>query len=324
MMKTSKFILIPAMTIMILSVIFASPISATVKEQKIEYRRLILKDGSYELISEFSIQGDRVHYFSTERREWEDLPYSMIDWEATKTFADEESRRQSERVQESLAGEARERMEENAHTPLVKPGLRLPSPDGVFLEDFYQGKPELNHLMQNGAGLKKNLGHNILRGVINPIAGSKQTIELAGLHADVRSHTLNPVIYVSIDRSDPLQGYTADTAKDHLHIVRCEIKNQNRIVGAVKIAIYGKVTQSAQFVETTVEPISDYWVKVSPVSPLERGEYALVEFDENGAMNQFVWDFGVDPEAEPNLKVIRPSVDKNEPVLIKTREKAKQ
>ena len=153
---------------------------------------------------------------------------------------------------------------------------------------------------------------------------SKQTIELAGLHADVRSHTLNPVIYVSIDRSDPLQGYTADTAKDHLHIVRCEIKNQNRIVGAVKIAIYGKATQSAQFVETTVEPISDYWVKVSPVSPLERGEYALVEFDENGAMNQFVWDFGVDPEAEPNLKVIRPSVDKNEPVLIKTREKAKQ
>jgi hypothetical protein len=318
MMRAPKLVLILTLTWAILPAGFASP--APVREQAGKYRRLILKDGSYVSTGEFSIQGGRVHYFSTERGEWEDLPYSMVDWEATKTFAEAESRRQSEQADES----ARERGEEDARAPLVKPGLQLPSPDGVFLEDFYQGKPELNRLMQNGADLKKNLGRNILRGAINPIAGSKQTIELAGLHADVQSHTLNPVIYVSIDPGDPLQGYTSATAKDHLHIVRCETKDQKRIVGTVNIAIYGKVTQSAQLVETAVEPVSEYWVKVSPASPLQPGEYALVEVEEKGDMNQFVWDFGVDPDAGPNLNILRPSEEKNEPVLIqKTRNKAK-
>jgi hypothetical protein len=320
MMNMSKPVLILTLTLTLLPVLCASPVQSTAQEHQTKYRRLILKDGSYVSTGEFSIQGDRVHYFSTERGEWEDLPYSMVDWEATETFAEVESRRRSEQVDES----AREFMEEDARTPLVKPGLQLPSPDGVFLEDFYQGKPELCHLMQNGADLKKNLGRNILRGAINPIAGSKQTIELEGPHAEVQSHILNPVIFVSIDPGDPLQGYTSATAKDHLHIVRCEIKNQKRIVGTVNIAIYGKVTQDAQFVETAVEPVSKYWVKVSPVLPLQPGEYALVEVEEKDAMNQFVWDFGVDPEAEPNVNVLRPSEEKDEPVLIQnTRNKAK-
>ena len=62
-------------------------IAGMVSGQTGKYKRLILKDGAYELISEYSIQGDRVRYFSSERHQWEDLPYSMIDWAATESFA---------------------------------------------------------------------------------------------------------------------------------------------------------------------------------------------------------------------------------------------
>jgi hypothetical protein len=287
------------------------------EQQTIKAKRLILKDGSYELIREYSIQGDRVHYYSAERREWEDMPHSLVNWDATKQFAEADSGKQSERANETLEKGAKERSEYEARFPLAAPALRLPDPDGVFLLDIYRESPELNELIQNGADLKKNLGRNILRGLINPIVSSKQTIELPGLHARVQSHTLTPSMFISIDRSDPSQLYTSETAKDHLQIVRCEIKNENRIVGNINVAVYGKVKQSIQAVEVKVEALSEHWAKITPAAALEPGEYVLMEFDEKGAMNQFVWDFGVDPAAPQNTNVVLPSFERNKPVLIR-------
>src|SRR5690242_5105833 len=49
-------------------------------------KRLVLKDGSYQAVREWKVQGDRVHFYSIERSEWEDIPNELIDWNATNKY----------------------------------------------------------------------------------------------------------------------------------------------------------------------------------------------------------------------------------------------
>src|SRR6202158_2549379 len=165
--------------------------------------RLILKDGSSQSVTKYEIHGERVRYFSAERGEWEEVPKSMVDWDATDKF-------EQGRLQGKLAPEAveldkeldAERKAEQARSPQVAPGLRLPDEGGIFLLDTYQNQPQLSELQQSGGELDKNTKSNILRSAINPLAGVKQTIELPGAHAKIQSHTSVPSLYINIDSNN--------------------------------------------------------------------------------------------------------------------------
>ena len=47
-------------------------------------KKLMLKDGSFQLVREYEVDGDRVRYFSIDQRDWEEIPASLVDWDATK------------------------------------------------------------------------------------------------------------------------------------------------------------------------------------------------------------------------------------------------
>jgi len=290
------------------------------------YKRLILKDGTYQPISRYEIRGNVVRYFSSERHEWEVVPYALVDWPATDSYAKQSAVQRQAHIKQSAEADAQERAEAEARAPSVAAGIRLPEAGGVFLLDTFQGQPELIPLHQNGADINKNTAGNILRGAINPVASSKQTIELAGPRARVQSHVADPAIYVALDDGgDPSADYTSETAKDHFRLVRCELQKGNRVVGALRIAVYGKVKRETSFVETKVEPVSEHWVKVTPAAPLPAGEYALVELLGEEGINTFVWDFGVNSSAPENRDArkaegVRPD---NPPVLQKREHPAK-
>jgi hypothetical protein len=264
--------------------------------------RLVLKDGSFQAVTKWEIVGDRVRYYSAERYSWEELPKSLVDWPATEKYNQERHSVRTNSVVQLGHQEEADRLADEAKTPMAAPGLRLPDGGGVFLLDKFQEKPGLAELVQSGGELNKQMGKNILRGALNPLAlSSKQTIELKGDHARVQSHVTQPEIFVNVnsDEGDNQQAKPAEQVSDRYRIVRLEQKKGIRIVGNLKIAVYGKVSQQENWIPTMSTPAGE-WTKVTPAQPLPRGEYALVEMLDKKQINLYVWDFGVDPSAPAN------------------------
>ncbi|HEY6764075.1 MAG TPA: hypothetical protein VI386_04835 [Candidatus Sulfotelmatobacter sp.] len=284
-------------------------------------RRLILKDGSYQLVTKYEVKGDRVHYYSAERQDWEDLPSELVDWPATQKY--EKDRAAGASVPEAAELDKefeKEREAEESRVPEVATGLRLPEESGVFLLDSYKGEPQIVEVQQTAGDLNRNTKANILRGAINPVASARQTIELDGEHARIQSHVDVPSIYINVDNPDsslptddtrntgrstgqtpqqPQQPQQARVPFERFRIIRADVKSNKRILGDVKRAVTGKITQDQHFVKTTISRVSGGWLKVTPTENLVKGEYALVEMSQEG-MNLYVWDFGVNPSAAAN------------------------
>jgi hypothetical protein len=279
-------------------------------------KRLILKDGSYQLATKWEVKGDRVRYLSAERDEWEELPNSLVDWAATDKFEKDRAVVQSapEAVEIDKEVEAERRAEE-AKTPRVAPGLRLPEDGGIFLFDTFQTQPQLVLLQQNTGEVNRNRTANILRSAVIPMAGKKQAIELDGPHATVQAHATLPTIYVSLEQDTgsntgsaqgPQQPQQLEQAWDRYHIVRLQAKKDKRIVGDIKINPLGKTTQEQNVIQTNSQRLTGGWIKLTPINALDPGEYAVVEMLDRNAINTYVWDFGVNPSAPANAIALKP------------------
>jgi len=320
--------------------LLASAIPCSAQEDTRSHR-LILKDGSFQLVTKYEVKGDRVHYFSAERQEWEELPNSIVDWPATEKF-------EKDRAAGAAAPEAvqldkefeHERELEEAQLPQVAPGLRLPEDSGVFLLDSFQGEPQIVELQQAEGDVNRNARGNIFRAAINPVASLKQTIELDGAHAKVQSHADVPSLYINVDQAPdqpdqpaapaPKDSHTAQSPQqpqspqqkpqqpqqpqqpivpfDRFQIVRTEVKNGKRIIGDVKRQVTGKISQEQHFVKTTITRVSGGWLKLTPTESLPPGEYALVQMMGKEGMNLYVWDFGVNPKAPANANSWKPQL----------------
>jgi hypothetical protein len=309
-------ILAVATLVLVALCIAPPPFSAQILAQ-----RLILKDGSYQSITKYEINGERVRYFSAERGEWEEVPKSMVDWDATKKY--EEGRVTGVPIPEAAELDKEleaERQALEARSPQVVPGLRLSDEGGVFLLDSYQNQPQLAEIQQSGSDLNRNMKSNILRAAINPLAGARQTIELPDAHAKVQAHTPVPSLYVNLDAGQGAPATAQATGEatplapaDRFKIIRVQTKGGKRVAGAVKIAVTGKTKTDERFVAATVTPMTGGWFKVTPIDPLPNGEYAVAEMLGKDSINLYVWDFGVNPSAPANAFAMKPDASESKP-----------
>jgi hypothetical protein len=272
-------------------------------------KRLILKDGSYQLATKWEVKGGRVRYYSAERDDWEEVPDALVDWDATAKY---EKDRATTPPPEAVALDkelAAERQAEDAKTPQVAPGLHLPFDSSVMLLDTFNNQPQLNELDQQGGALDQDDKPSVLRSTIDPLGSRKQNIEIEGLHARVQSHVTSPAIYVNLNQASDgniPQAQQAEQPGDRFHIVRAQEKHNKRVVGVVKMSPLGKVSQEESAVPTTSERLTSGWIKMTPTAALPAGEYAVVEMLSKDQINAYVWDFGVNPEAPANAGALVP------------------
>ena len=294
--------------------------------------RLILKDGSFQLVRDYQLVGDRVRYLSQERGDWEELPADLIDWEATRKWERDHANPQPDTASPAMKEaeeldkeEAAVRADQKARTPEVAKGLELPDQDGVFVLDYYQGMPELAELPPVDLNMNQKTRKGL--GTLNPLAGAKTNLELDGAHAKVHLHVNDPAIYLSLDSAADDQpmtthAYTVDThggktVKNGRHgahstasgfaIVRVDERKAVRIVGAIQVSRSGAVTQSEDVIPAKAEVMQGkHWLKLTPEQPLTIGEYALVEILSPENINQTVWDFRVDPRMGDNPAALGP------------------
>jgi len=214
------------MAMALLALMPAGPFSAFAPAacaQHIQGKRLILKDGSYQIVTKWEVKGDRVRYFSAERDQWEEIPYNLIDWDATNQWnkehqpgaqapgspaptdrpgatatpaTPEEEQKEAAAIDAEAAAE---RAEQKARTPLIAPGLHLPDQDGIFILDNFQSIPELVHLDQSTGNVNRDASHNVLRAAISSFSGAKEPVRINGQAARVRVHVDDPALYVSLD-----------------------------------------------------------------------------------------------------------------------------
>ena len=291
-------------------------------------QRLVLKDGTYQVVTKYQKVGDRVRYYSAERGQWEELPQNLVDWAATEAWA-KDHKPGAEPVSPAVPEAAtidQEEQHARARTPDVSPGLSLPDQDGVWALDTFHDQPELVGLAQNSASVDRQTGHNVLRSTLNPLGGIQQNVQIPGAESKVKLHVNDPAFYVSIvgvdDNEADSSAVTVDTrggaAKEKNSFnstnsqyaivrVRSNFKKDYRVVSGIKIGVAGKVTQTDDVIPTTAQALpGNRWIRLTAKEPLTIGDYALMEVLGPGEVNLSVWDFRIDPQGPDNKNALMP------------------
>ena len=114
--------------------------------------KLYLKDGTFHVVREYQVQSDRVHFYSVERSQWEDIPLDLVDLKRTETEA------ASRRAQ--LDADAKAMAEEDkAEREQKKEVSRIPQDAGVY---WLEGN-EVHVLKNAESTVHTNKGRSVLK-----------------------------------------------------------------------------------------------------------------------------------------------------------------
>jgi hypothetical protein len=247
-------------------------------------KKLMLKDGSFQLVREYKLDGDRVRYYSIEQSQWEEMPESLVDWDATHKIEAAEAKRDAEvvaKVHARESGRTAAVLDIDASLE-VAPGVFLPAGEGLFAFDGKAIVP----IPQAPADIKfskKQMLKQVLIPV--PIVPTRHTVSLIGPRAKLRIKTGQTEFYMR----------TADGREPELQLLRAKVKNDSRYLENLDQLF----RQQGVTGETVL--LMQRWLIAPGVyrftleQHMDPGEYALAEIVQGGGTNLYFWDFGMDP-----------------------------
>jgi hypothetical protein len=241
-------------------------------------QRLYLKDGTYQLTSEYQVQSDRVHYYSTERGEWEDIPLELVDLNRTKKeVAENES---------EIKAEAKAQSEEDAAERAERLEIeRIPAANGAY----YIHDDKLEPLKAAESKVVTNNKRTVLKFLSPlPMVNGKATLEIDGEAAEFHVTQWRPEFYFRLSNEEQF-GIIKLTPKKG---------GKARIVENITIVPVSKeVVEDQKPVATFKRQVGDLLFKIWPEEDLDPGEYALIEYTpvelSEKSVNLQVFDFSV-------------------------------
>ena len=231
--------------------------------------KLYLKDGEHHMVREYSVTGERVRFYSTERGQWEEIPVSLVDIKRTEREIKETAEANREKAQ--LIDE-----EEKAEREAARELAAVPPDDGVFYVD---GK-EIKVLKAAETKVNNNKRRSILQ-VITPLPmiSGKATVELDGESASFVVHNALPEFYFRLSQPE------------RFGIVKLTPGKGIRVVEKISIVPVSKeMIEEREQIEVFRRQVGSDLYKIWPMEELTPGEYAAVQFTE-GKVNMQVWDF---------------------------------
>lgn len=245
----------------------------------------MLKDGSFQLAREYHVEGDRVRYYSLDTHEWEEIPASLVDWDATKKAAAADAKAQAA----SLAEAKRQEEERNPQildvdaSVEVAPGIFLPGGDGLFVFDGTHVQ-----LVDQAATTTSISKTKAIEKVLVPvpIIPSRQSVSIQGAHAKLRLASGQPEFYLR----------TADQREPNIELIRTDIHGKTRHIENID-HLFDQQSASAHVLPLQRWQVAVGLYRFTLGAALPAGEYAMVELVPGEGMSLYVWDFAVDSHA---------------------------
>jgi hypothetical protein len=271
-------------------------------------KKLVLKDGNFQLVREYERKGDRVRYFSLERGDWEEIPAALVDWEATAKAQGEADKASAALLGKIHAQEEATKIETVLDVDAslqVAPGIFLPPGEGMFA---IEGK-SVTPIEQVGSQVKTDR-KTFLKQVLSPIpiVPGKRNVEIPGAKAKTRISSSGPEFYLREAPPDPdrtssvYKSSRPGESGPEVELVRATVKGNKRQLESIR-SMFGQdlgVERNSIAIQRWEVAATVYRFTLG--EPLPPGEYALAEILPDG-MNLYVWDFGVDgPQVSPAKK----------------------
>jgi len=281
----------------------APPKKADTDAVPIRSKKLVLKDGTFQVVREYQRNGERVRYFSAERGDWEEIPASMIDWDATakdEAAAEKASEAMVEKIHKSEVAKSMDPpLDVDASLPVAE-GVYLPTGEGLFV---VEGKT-VRMLQQVGSEAKADKLRSIEQ-VLSPVplVPGKITVTIPGSRASLRLRTTSPEFYLreappDPDRVSPVQKSSrpGENGPDVV-LVRAKAVRNGRQLESISTLFGEQMSQNRNEISLQRWEVAQGLYRFTLGEALTPGEYAIAEVLPDG-LNYYVWDFGLDGAAD--------------------------